>query len=468
MEIVSVSSLLTFSPDAIWIFLQKVWWFLVVIGVLISFHELGHLLAARLVGVKVLKYSLGFGPKLFGKQLGETEYVVSAVPLGGYVKLFGEEDTDATTAEEKRRSFFHQALSRKMFIVAAGPGFNFLLAYLIFAAWLATGAPLYVPSFPDLEPIVKAVLPGSPAATAGLQVGDKILRVNDQEISIRDEVIEAVQKSNGHSLTIDVQRGGLSKTFVLTPEPSPNQPRNTDEPYYRIGIEEAPPLLTAVQPDSPAMAAGFQKGDRVVSIEGTPITTWSEMTTWVRGSPDQPLHIQVKRDGQLVDLTVIPKSRTQEVNGESVQSVTIGISRSSGGIIQTDTLPMAFVEAGRATWRGTELILQSLVKLLTGELSRKNLAGPLGIATMTGEYAEQGYEALIWLIAFLSINLGVLNLLPIPILDGGHLFFFALEGILRKPLGERQREIAQQVGLVLLIGIFILAMWNDIERLLSN
>ena len=404
-----MTHLLAVSPDAIWVFAQKAWWFLVVIGVLISFHELGHLLAARLVGVRVLKYSLGFGPTLFGRKLGETDYVVSAVPLGGYVKLFGEEDTDAITVEEKRRSFFHQALSRKMFIVAAGPGFNFVLAYVIFAGWLATGAPLYVPSFPDLEPVVKAILPDSPADAAGLQIGDKILTVNDREISIRDEVIDAVQKSKGHAVTLDVQRGQLFRTFVLTPEPSTDYPGNTDKPYYRIGIEEAPPQLTAVQPGSPAMDAGFQKGDRVVSIEGTPITTWSAMTTWVRGSPDHPLHFQVKRDGHLVELTVIPQSRTQDVNGESVHSVTIGISRSPGGIIQADTLLLAFVQAGRATWMGTEFILQTLVKLFTGEVSRKSLAGPLGIATMTGEYAEHGYEALIWLIAFLSINLGVLN-----------------------------------------------------------
>ncbi len=456
------------SPDTIWVIGQKIWWFLIVIGVLISFHEFGHLLAARWVGVRVLKYSLGFGPKVFGRQIGETEYLVSAVPLGGYVKLFGEEEADALTREEQRRSFFHQALPGKMFIVAAGPGFNFLLAYLIFAAWLVTGAPLPVPTFPELSPVVKFVSIGSPAEMAGIQVGDRILRINDREISIQEEIFDAVQKSKGLPLSLDIQRGDSVKTMVVTPHVVPPQPEGAEEPFYRIGVEEAPPVLTSVLKNSPAMAAGFKRGDRVVQIEGQEITTWSEMTDIVRASPDKPLHVQVERDGTLVDLVVTPKAKTRTVNGEEVQSVTIGISRGPWEILRADSIPHAVVEAARATWKGTELIGYTLYKLVAGEVSRKSVAGPLGIASISGEAAEQGLETVIWLIAFLSINLGVLNLLPIPILDGGHLFFFALEGILRKPLGERQREIAQQVGLVVLICIFILALWNDIERLLSN
>src|SRR5207249_12240657 len=173
------------SPDTIWILTQKVWWFLIVLGVLISFHELGHFLAARWVGVRVLKFSLGFGPKLDGRQIGETEYLVSAVPLGGYVKLFGEDEDEVRTAEDKRRSFTHQRLPGKVFIVAAGPGFNFLLAYLIFTGWLATGAPLFVPTFKALTPDVEALRPGSPAVFAGLQVCDRFIRIKERLISAR-------------------------------------------------------------------------------------------------------------------------------------------------------------------------------------------------------------------------------------------------------------------------------------------
>src|SRR5213080_2060388 len=175
----------TWPPDAIWVVSQKVFWFVIVLGVLISFHELGHFLAARWVGVKVLKFSLGFGPKLFGRKMGETEYLLSAIPLGGYVKLFGEDETEATTKEDRARSFAHQGLWGKVLIVAAGPGFNFILAYLIFAGWLATGAPLFVPTFKDLTPDVEALRPGSPAELAGIQVGDRIIRINERDISTR-------------------------------------------------------------------------------------------------------------------------------------------------------------------------------------------------------------------------------------------------------------------------------------------
>ncbi len=456
------------SPDAIWVFAQKVWWFLLVIGVLISFHEFGHLLAARSVGVRVLKYSLGFGPKLFGRKIGETEYLVSAVPLGGYVKLFGEEETDAANSEERARSFHHKSIPRKMFIVAAGPGFNFLLAFLIFVGWLATGSQLLVPLFPDLTPIVKVVVPDSPAQAAGILPQDKVLKVNDREITIHDEIFDEVQKSNGRSVTIDIQRGQTLKTFIVSPAKTILTLGEEKKTIYKVGIEEPPPVITSVQYDSPAMTAGFEPGDRVLRIAQQDIVTWADMTSIVSKHPESPIEFEVEREGKVVTLVATPKSHEYVVNGETKTRATIGISGSPFQTLHADSFPEAVVEGARATWIGTKLIGYTLYKLLSGELSRKAVAGPLGIATISGQAAEKGVEAVIWLIALLSINLGVLNLLPIPILDGGHLFFFGLEGILRKPLGERQREIAQQVGLVLLIGIFVLALWNDIERLLSN
>lgn len=456
------------SPDIIWVFAQKLWWFVVLLGILIAFHEFGHFLAARLVGVRVLKFSLGFGPKLFGRQIGETEYLVSAVPLGGYVKLFGEEEADALSPEQKERSFVHKSLSRRMFIVAAGPAFNFLLAYLIFVGWLATGAPLFVPSFEDVAPDIEVVMPGSPADRAGLKLGDRVIRINERDISIRDEVFVAVEKSKGKQLTIDVRRGDDIKTFLVTPLASTIEREGKEHVVYKIGIEDTPPALTDVKPGSPAEIAGFQAGDRVVSIEGREIHTWGEMTAFVKDSADQPLRFQVMRNGQLVDLVVTPAARKRTADGKPVGPAIIGISRTPGLLIEADNLFVATIEGARGTWKWTEFILVTLQKLITGEISRKNIAGPLGIASISGEAAEQGASTFIWIIALLSINLGVLNLLPIPILDGGHLMFFIIEAILRKPLGERQREIAQQVGLVLLLFIMVFALWNDIERVLSR
>ncbi len=458
----------TWSPDTIWILSQKVWWFLIVLGVLVSFHELGHFLAARWVGVKVLKFSLGFGPKLAGRQIGETEYLVSAVPLGGYVKLFGEEEADALTPEDRRRSFAHQTLPRKMFIVAAGPGFNFLLAYLIFTGWLATGAPLFVPTFRDLTPDVEALLPGSPADLAGIKVGDRIIRVNERDISTRSELLDAVENSNGKQLTLDVRRDGQIKTILVTPRATKFQDGGTEVVTYRLGTEETAPLITAVMNGSPAMAAGFQEGDRVVSIEGRDIRTWSQMTGLVKESPNRPLRFEVLRGERRLSLTVTPAPEKAVMNGKPIEVGKIGISGPGRSIIKVSSPLMAAFHGIQATWGWTELTIVGIYKMVAGEISSKNIGGPLTIANISGEAASQGASSVVFLIAILSINLGVLNLLPIPILDGGHLLFFGIEAILRKPLGERQREIAQQVGLLLLVGIMVFAFWNDIERLISR
>ena len=466
-------SALTLSPDAIWLFTQKIWWFLLVLGVLVSFHELGHFLAARWVGVKVLKFSLGFGPKLFGRQIGETEYLVSGVPLGGYVKLFGEEESDAVTPEDRRRSFVHQRLGSKFFIVAAGPGFNFLLTFLIFTVWLSTGSPLFMPTFRELTPDVEAMRPGSPAEAAGLRLGDRVLRVNDKDVSTRSELHEAIARSNGKSLTLDVRRGDQVKTVVVTPTPvaidaAKDKDKEKDEPVYSIGIEESAPIITAIMSGSAAMAGGLEEGDRVLRIADQPVHTWTEMAAIVRTHARQPLEFEVERNGQRTRLTVTPAAEKVEMDGKTVEVGRIGISRPGGLMIRAENLFEAPFKGAQATWALTELTVIGVYKMIAGEISSKNIGGPLTIANMAGEVGAQGMSKVVSLIALLSINLGVLNLLPIPILDGGHLLFFTIEAVLRKPLGERQREIAQQVGLFLLVGIMVFALWNDIERLISR
>jgi regulator of sigma E protease len=455
----------TWSPDTVWLLLQKAWWFLVVLGVLVAFHELGHFLAARWVGVKVLKFSLGFGPKLFGRKMGETEYLLSAIPLGGYVKLFGEDETEATTQEDRARSFAHQRLWGKVLIVAAGPGFNFILAYFIFAGWLATGTPLFVPTFQDLTPDIEAMAPGSPADTAGIQIGDRVSRVNGRDISTRTELFDAVAKSNGQALTIEIKRGEQVKTLTVTPTTVPGPHASAQEPGYYLGVEETPPLVTSVMQSSPAAKAGLQAGDHVVNIEGQTIHTWSQMTGIVKENPNRQLQVEVLREGHRVSLTVTPSAEKAMVNGQSVEVGKIGISGPGRSIMRSSTPLLSLYDGLGATWGWTELTAIGLYKMVVGDISSKNIGGPLTIAKISGEAAEQGASSVIFLIAILSINLGVLNLLPIPILDGGHLLFFLIEGILRKPLGERQRELAQQAGLVLLVGVMIFAFWNDLERI---
>lgn len=461
-------SAFAWSPDTLWLLLQKAWWFLVVLGVLVAFHELGHFLAARWVGVKVLKFSIGFGPKIFGRQVGETEYLVSAVPLGGYVKLFGEDETEATTPEDRRRSFSHQDLWGKVLIVAAGPGFNFILAYVIFAGWLSTGSPLFVPTFRDLSADVEALVPGSPASVAGMEVGDRVVRVNGKEISTKTELLDLVSRSNGQPISLEVRRGGQLKTLTATPVRMTGDEASTDEPLYTIGIEEMPALVTSVMHGSPASLAGLQPGDRVVAIEGHTIYTWAQMTTHVREHPETPLKFEVLREGTRTTLTVTPASEKLTVNGQTSEVGKIGISGPGRSLMRSDNVAEALYHGLEATWGWTELTAIGLYKMVVGDISSKNIGGPLTIANISGEAASQGASSVVFLIAILSINLGVLNLLPIPILDGGHLLFFLIEGILRKPLGERQREVAQQVGLVLLVGVMIFAFWNDLERIFSR
>jgi regulator of sigma E protease len=413
----------------------------------------------------VLKFSLGFGPKLFGRQVGETEYLVSAVPLGGYVKLFGEDEAEAITPEDRRRSFVHQTLWGKVLIVAAGPGFNFILAYLIFAAWLSTGYTLPVPSFKDIAPVLEAVAPESPAAKAGLMVGDQIKKINGRDIATRVELLDAAAKGKGAPLTLEVLRDGRIETLTVTPIPAPGQAVKGDETAYYLGIEEIPPVVNEVVPGKPAAAAGFREGDRVLSIDGTPIHTWTQMTGLVKDSPGKTLHVDVLREGHRVSLSVTPTGEATTVNGQQVQVGKIGIAGPDRSLMRSLTPLAALYNGLEATWKWTELTVVGLYKMIVGDISSKNIGGPLTIAKISGEAAAQGPANVIFLIALLSINLGVLNLLPIPILDGGHLLFFLIEGILRKPLGERQRELAQQVGLVLLVGVMIFAFWNDLERI---
>ena len=464
-----MNNFLLFSPDAIFIFGQKLWWFLIVLGVLVTFHEYGHYLAARWVGVKVLKFSVGFGPRLIGRQVGDTEYVVSAIPLGGYVKMFGEEGGETVSAEDQKVSFMHQSLPHKMLIVAAGPGFNFILSYLVFTGMLAMGSPLFVPNIDKMLPVVEAITPDSPAALSGLELGDRITRANEEDISTLGELYQILETTHGRPVTLDVRRGNSSKTFIVTPTTRVDKEHPEEDPIYLLGIEDHAPVVGKVIPDTPAKRAGLQSNDRIVHLNATPIVTWSQMTDIVRKNAGVPLKMQVERKGEVLTLSITPEAHTvTNPEGKSQSIGRIGIQITGRGtILRTPTWYLAPWEGLKATWDWCELTVIGIVKLVTGEISSKNIGGPLMIADVSGEHAEQGLGAIMWLIAILSINLGILNLLPIPVLDGGHLFFFACEAILGRPLRERSREIAQQAGILVLFCLMGYAFWNDINRLLQ-
>jgi regulator of sigma E protease len=373
--------------EAIAHFLYNLFYFLIVLSVLIFFHELGHFLTARRLGVKVLKFSLGFGPRIFGRTVGETEYLISALPLGGYVKLFGEEpekgeDAPVLSPEDRARSFSHAPVWKRIMIVVAGPVFNMLLAYLIFAGALSVGVPMYVPDFDSLMPVVENVLENSPAQAAGIKSGDRIVSINDKKIS-----------------------------------------------------------------------------------------TWPQMTEIIYGSAGKALTIVVERDHQNLSLAVTPAPKTVEgEDGKKIEVGQIGIGKSPRGVKIEAANPLEAVYKGaQATWEWTYLTVEGLVRLVQGKLSKDNIGGPILIGQMSGQAASQGLGSLAFLIAILSITLGVMNILPIPVLDGGHLLFFVIEAVIGRPLSIRKREIAQQVGLALLLLLMALAFYNDIViRLLGK
>jgi len=344
---------------------------IVLLGVLIFAHEFGHFLVAKYSGVGVLKFSLGFGPRLIGKKVGETEYLISMIPLGGYVKLLGESHDEELSAEDEKRSFLKQPVSKRIAIVAAGPIFNFLLAILIFTV-------VYMAGVPALTTYIGGVQEGSPAFEAGIKEGDVIVAINGQEISRWEKLAEDISKSGG-----------------------------------------------------------------------------------------KEIHISLKRNEQLLEVSLKPRLlKTQNIFGEEIASYKMGVSPSSQYAVTERMNPfMAFWTGIKQTWFISKLTVLSVVKIFEGVISPKTLGGPILIAQIAGTQVREGIVPFVFFMALLSINLAILNLFPIPILDGGHLLFFFIEIITGKEINIKWRETAQQIGFVILVILMVFVFIMDIERL---
>ncbi|MDD2308194.1 MAG: RIP metalloprotease RseP [Desulfuromonadaceae bacterium] len=367
---------------------------IIVLGILIFVHELGHFLLAKLMGVGVEKFSLGFGPKLIGKKIGETEYLLSAFPLGGYVKMTGEggyieggeihnpggvdtipadelphETLHELSDVEKARSFAHKPVLARIAIVIAGPVFNLLFAWLIFIV-------LFMVGVPTVTPKIGEVLKDKPAARAGMQKGDIITAINNMPISRWDQIAEGITASKGKELTLSVKREEREVSFTITPEPR----------------------------------------------------------------------------------------ESKNLFGEKVNLYAIGVA-SAGEVVTESFNPFqAFIRGSEQTWKVIDLTFMSLVKMVQRVVPMDSVGGPIMIAKMAGDMAEAGGASFLAFMALLSINLGVLNLLPVPVLDGGHLLFYVMELVFRRPVPQKIREYAQQIGMVLLLGLMVLAFYNDIVR----
>jgi len=348
--------------------------FIVVLGVLIFFHEFGHFLIAKLCNVKVLKFSLGFGPKVMGKKMGETEYIISAFPLGGYVKMLGEENNEEIIPEEAHRSFSRQPVVTRIAIAAAGPIFNFFLAFILFSGiYLISGYPIMI-----------------------AEVGQ-------------------------------------------------------------------------VRPDSPADKSGILKGDIIEYIDGTKINKWGDIKKFVEKSPNKDLHMVIIRGNKRISTMVSPKEEiVKNIFGEEIKSALIGIV-ASRNIKELQLGPFrALMEGGKKTWELTALTVLTVVKLFQGVIPLKTLGGPIMIGQLTGDIARENISYLLPFMAVISINLAILNLLPVPVLDGGLIFLFLIEIVIRKPLSIKKREMAQKIGFFLLILLMVIVFYNDLVRIITK
>ncbi len=449
-------------------FLQTLVAFLAALTVLIFIHELGHYLVARWCGVKVLRFSIGFGRPLFTWRLGadREEWVISAIPLGGYVKMLDEreEREEPIPAAELPRAFTRQSLPRRAAIVVAGPLANFLLAIALYAllGWVGVEEPV---------PVVDAPPAQTAAAGAGLASGDRILRIDGTDIrswnDVRLRLLEPVIDRRG--ATIDVRRGSGEIELVLDTSALP--PGAAEKDFMtELGVRLAPGEVDvgAIVAGSAAEAAGLLPGDTLVAVDGHPIGRARDLIERVRASPERPLAFEVLRDGRPERLAVRPEAVADESSGETIGR--IGAQLRDRIAMETITHgPLESLALGaRQTWEMSWFSLKMLGKMVTGDLSVRNLSGPVTIADLAGQTARIGWFAYVNFLALISISLGVLNLLPIPVLDGGHLVYYALEGLRGRPLSERFIELTQKAGLGVIMVMMALALFNDITRLIGS
>jgi regulator of sigma E protease len=441
--------------------------FVVVVGVLILIHEWGHFVVARLAGVGVERFSIGFGPVLLRWRRKDTEYCLSAIPMGGYVKMMGEENPlegGGTGAWDPAKAFALKPLWARFLIVFAGPAMNLVLAAVIFTGMLM------ILGRPVLPAAVGKVAPGSPAAQAGIQTADRITALGGRPVANWEDLGRAVNAAEGREVQVAVERDGRSLTVSLAPRrTSVSDLFGDKKEAWDIGIG---PLLTprvnTVTPGSPAERAGIKPGDIVVAIAGQPEYTPEDLTQAIQKRPGERFTITVEREGRRLDLTVTAdRVKEHGPGGREIEIGRVGIGiDTKTAVTYVRSNPIVAAGQGLAqTWNITALTATGLWKLVTRQIDSSNIGGPIQIATEAGRQARQGAASLAFFTAVISVNLAVLNLLPVPMLDGGHLFFFLIEAVLGRPLSLKKREIAQQLGFVLLMLLMVYALYNDLTRL---
>lgn len=451
-------------------FLSSIFGFILAIGILVTVHEFGHFWVARTLGVKVLKFSVGFGRSIWswrGKK-DNTEYAIAMIPLGGYVRMLDEAEGDVAESE-RHRAFNRKPLGVRTAVVLAGPLFNFLFAIL--AYWT-----IYMVGVDGIRPVIGTLQPGSVAEQAGLQSGDRIVSIDGRHTQtwgehrlylmnrlVDDRPIEfVVERDSSRRITAELSvvdaltealmPAGIERVLGMSPD-----------------LPELEAIVGEVVDGSPAALAGFRSGDRIVGIDGTPVTSWRELVERVMPRPGDSLMFQISRDGLVSEHQVVPEAA--EVGGQTVGR--IGISPAPQppreeymATVELSAL-QSVVRATENTWLMSVLTLKMLYRMLKLEVSTENLSGPITIAHYAGQTVQIGLIAFLTFLAVISVSLGVLNLLPIPVLDGGHLLYYLIELVRGGPVPERVMYWGQHVGILMLAGLMTVAFYNDILRLLG-
>lgn len=441
--------------------------FVVALGILIVVHEFGHFWVARRMGVKVLRFSVGFGKPLWMRRIGRdrTELVVAAVPLGGYVKMLDETE-GKVPKRDLRRAFNRQSIPKRFAIVIAGPAFNFLFA--IFAYWL-----IFIIGIDGIKPIVGEVAEASIASQAGFRVGDELLTMDGKEVASWDHRrLDLFRKAlDQEAVTFEVRDAeGQLQTRVLDLTQLPVKEVNAGLIGRGIGLRPyfplVPPIIGALEP-GPAGRAGLEVGDKITAIDGRPVNSWNDLAENIGKNAGKEIVLTVERDGALRRFAVTPDA--VEENGQTVGRIKIRPSEAEFRRelwVKVRLGPIEALAAGiQNTWSMSWLTVEMLYKMVKLEVSTKNISGPITIAQYAGYSAKVGFTQFMMFLAVISISLGVLNLLPIPILDGGHLMYYVIEAIKGSPVSERVMIWGQQMGVVVLVGLMLLAFYNDLTRL---